>query len=83
MLKPAEKEESFWDEVVWTDPERVSGAPCFAGTRVPIKNLFDFIEGGDTIEDFLDAFPGVTRDQTLGALSIGKARLLGNYYNRS
>ena len=73
---------SVLDLVMWQDPERMSGAPCFNGTRVPIKNFFDYIEGGDTIDEFLDAFPGVTREQVNGALYIGKERLLGNYYEQ-
>ena len=40
--------------VVWQDPERMSGTPCFAGTRVPVKSLFDYIEAGDSLDDFLD-----------------------------
>lgn len=83
MLEQQTKKESLsWDEVVWVDPERVSGAPCFAGTRVPIKNLFDYIEGGDSIQEFLDGFPGVTREQVLAALRLGKERLLGDYYEQ-
>jgi uncharacterized protein (DUF433 family) len=49
--------------VVWVNLERMSGTPCFAGTRVPVKSLFDHLEAGDTLERFLDDFPGVTRDQ--------------------
>jgi len=67
---------SLRDLVMWQDPERVSGAPCFTNTRVPIKNLFDYIEGGDTIGEFMEDFPGVTREQILGALRIGKEHLL-------
>jgi uncharacterized protein (DUF433 family) len=43
--------------VEWRDPERLSGVPCFAGTRVPIQSLFDYLEVGDSIYDFMDAFP--------------------------
>ena len=63
--------------LIWTDPERMSGAPCFDGTRVPIKNLFDYLAAGESIDEFLEGFPGVTREQVLGALRIGKERLLG------
>jgi uncharacterized protein (DUF433 family) len=49
--------------VVKIDPEIMSGAPCFAGTRVPIQNLIDYLEGGDSIEDFLEGFPTVSREQ--------------------
>jgi uncharacterized protein (DUF433 family) len=61
---------------IWTDPERMSGAPCFYGTRVPIKNLFDYIEGGHTIDDFLDGFEGVTREQVVGVLELARRGLL-------
>ena len=56
--------------IVWINPARVSGAPCFAGTRVPIKTLFDYIEGGDSIEEFLEGFPGVTREQAEAVLAL-------------
>src|SRR5882757_8310012 len=51
--------------IVWVNPERLGGTPCFAGTRVPVKNLFDYIEGGDSLDDFLEGFPGVTRSQAV------------------
>ena len=51
--------------VVAINPEILGGTPCFAGTRVPVKTLFDYIEGGDTIDTFLDQFPSVRREQTL------------------
>jgi hypothetical protein len=44
-------------EVIWVDPERVSGTPCFKGTRVPVQNLLDYIEGGSTINEFLKIIP--------------------------
>jgi uncharacterized protein (DUF433 family) len=56
------------DEFVEVDPEKMSGTPCFTGTRVPIKHLFDYLEGGDSLEVFLDDFPTVTREQTQGVL---------------
>jgi len=62
--------------LIWTDPERMSGAPCFYGSRVPIKNLFDYIEGGHTIDDFLDGFEGVTREQVVGVLELARRGLL-------
>src|ERR1051326_2464020 len=43
--------------IIWINRERMSGAPCFAGTRVPIKNLFDYLEGGEPLDEFLDGFP--------------------------
>ena len=58
------------------DPNKVSGTPVFAGTRVPIKNLFDYIEGGETLEDFLEGFPPVTREQAIEVLGLAEASLL-------
>jgi len=51
--------------VIKIDSEIMSGAPCFAGTRVPIQNLIDYLEGGDSIDEFLEDFPSVTRDQVI------------------
>lgn len=64
------------EEVVWTDPERMSGAPCFYGTRVPVKNLFDYLEGGQSIETFLEDFPGVSREQADAVLRLAMHSLL-------
>jgi uncharacterized protein (DUF433 family) len=63
-------------DVIWVDPERLSGTPCFRGTRVPVKNLFDYIEGGDSLDDFLDAFAGVTREQAVKVLELAQTSLL-------
>jgi len=62
--------------VVKIDPDIMSGAPCFAGTRVPIQNLIDYLEGGDSIEDFLEGFPTVSREQVIAFLEEAKARML-------
>jgi uncharacterized protein (DUF433 family) len=62
--------------VVKIDPEIMSGAPCFAGTRVPIQNLIDYLEGGDSIEDFLEGFPTVSREQVVAFLEEAKERVL-------
>jgi uncharacterized protein (DUF433 family) len=50
-------------KVIHSDPEVLSGMPVFIGTRVPMKNLFDYLEAGDSIEDFLDDFPSVSPEQ--------------------
>jgi uncharacterized protein (DUF433 family) len=55
--------------VVKIDPEIMSGAPCFAGTRVPIQNLIDYLQGGDSIDEFLEDFPTVARDQVISFLT--------------
>jgi uncharacterized protein (DUF433 family) len=53
----------------------LGGIPVFVGTRVPVKNLFDYLEGGDRVEDFLDDFPSVTRDQAIAALELAEEAL--------
>ncbi len=58
------------------DPNKVSGTPVFAGTRVPVKNLFDYLEGGDTLEDFLEGFPPVTREQAIEVLAMAERSLI-------
>ena len=62
--------------VVKIDPEIMSGAPCFDGTRVPIQNLIDYLEGGDSIDDFLEDFPSVSRQQVISFLEEAKASVL-------
>ncbi len=49
-------------------PEILSGVPVFVGTRVPVRSLFDYLEGGDTLEEFLHQFPSVKREQTIAVL---------------
>ena len=58
------------------DPEIMSGAPCFAGTRVPIQTLIDYLEGGDSIHEFLEDFPSVRRDQVISFLEEAKESVL-------
>jgi uncharacterized protein (DUF433 family) len=60
------------ESVVRIDPEVMSGTPVFVGTRVPVKNLLDYLEAGDSLEAFLDDFPSVTREQAVAALEIAK-----------
>ena len=62
--------------VVKIDPEIMSGAACFAGTRVPIQHLIDYLAGGDSIEEFLDGFPTVSRDQVIAFLEEAKESVL-------
>lgn len=57
-------------KVINIDPEILGGTPVFNGTRVPIKNLFDYLEAGETIESFLDDFEGVSREQVLRLLEV-------------
>ena len=62
--------------VVKIDPEIMSGTPCFAGTRVPARALFDYIEGGESLEDFLEDFPTVSRKQAIAFLEEASDRML-------
>ena len=56
------------DSVIVKDPEILSGTPVFRGTRVPLQALFDSLEGGETLEEFLEGFPGVSREMAIAAL---------------
>ena len=62
--------------VIHSDPEILGGIPVFAGTRVPVKNLIDYLEAGDRLDDFLDAFPAVTREQAVAALELAREALV-------
>ena len=59
-------------EVIVKDPEILGGLPVFRGTRVPFKNLLDYLEGGHTLDEFLEQFPSVTRGAAIAALEHAK-----------
>lgn len=61
------------ESVIHRDPENLGGTPVFRGTRVPIRNLIAYLEAGDTLDKFLDAFPTVTREQAVAALELAGA----------
>jgi uncharacterized protein (DUF433 family) len=63
------------DDVIEIDPEKLSGMPVFRGAGVPIKNFFDYIEGGDTVEEFLDQFPTVEPEQVTELFALIKERI--------
>jgi uncharacterized protein (DUF433 family) len=63
-------------EVLSSDADVQGGAVVFTGTRVPLKNLIDYLEAGDSIKDFLDDFPSVTHDQAVAALELAKDALV-------
>lgn len=62
--------------VVHSDPEIMGSTPVFAGTRVPLQNLIDCLEGGESIEDFLDGFPAVKREQVIAVIEAGRIKML-------
>jgi uncharacterized protein (DUF433 family) len=64
------------DDIVWVDPERMGGVPCFRDTRVPVQTLIDHIEGNSTLDEFLEGFPSVTRDQAIQFIELAKDNLL-------
>jgi uncharacterized protein (DUF433 family) len=64
------------DHVITSDPEVQGGAVVFAGTRVPLKNLIDYLEAGDSLDEFLDDFPSVTREQAVAALELAQEALV-------
>ncbi len=63
-------------DVIHTDPEILSGTPVFVGTRVPAQSLFDYLEGGDTLDEFLRQFPSVSREQAIAALDLARDSVL-------
>jgi uncharacterized protein (DUF433 family) len=64
--------------VVHSDPDVMGGTPVFVGTRVPVQALIDYIEGGHSLEEFLNDFPTVSRELALGALEQARAHLLAD-----
>jgi uncharacterized protein (DUF433 family) len=69
-------------ECVEKDPARLGGEPVFRGTRVPVKSLFDHLSAGDSMETFLDDFPGVTREQARSVLDAAGLHLLEEVQGR-
>lgn len=63
-------------QVIWIDPDRMSGAPCFAGTRVPVQMLLEHLKHGDTIDDFLEGAPSVSREQAEMFLELASEQLV-------
>ena len=66
------------NKIVTIDSEIMSGTPVFTGTRVPIKTLFDYIETGETLEEFLDDFPSVKKDQAILLLDVAQQLLISH-----
>ena len=65
--------------IIIKDPNILGGEPVFRGTRVPFKVLIDYLEGGDTLDEFLEQYPGVSREQAIAALEEAKALILARF----
>jgi uncharacterized protein (DUF433 family) len=65
-----------FSQVVHSNPDILGGTPVFVGTRVPVQSLFDHLEGGDTLDEFLRQFPSVKREQAIAALDLARDSLL-------
>ena len=64
--------------IVHSDPDILGGTPVFTGTRVPVQSLFDYLEGGETLHEFLRQFPSVKREQALAALKIARDSVINS-----
>ena len=64
--------------VVHSDPEILGGTPVFVGTRVQVQSLFDYLEGGETLNDFLRQFPSVEREQAIAALEMARDSIISS-----
>lgn len=65
-----------FSQIVHSDPDILGGTPVFVGTRVPVQTLFDYLEGGDTLDEFLRQFPSVDRETAIAALDIARDSVL-------
>ena len=63
------------DPLITARRDTMSGMPVFAGTRVPVKSLFDYLEAGDPLDEFLRQFPGVSREHAVAVLELARARV--------
>ena len=70
-------------DVISVDKEILGGTPVFQGTRVPVKNLLDYIKAGYDVEEFLDHFPSVTKEQILHFLEVSGKEYLVNHYHEN
>ena len=72
--------------IVHSDPEILGGTTVFVGTRVPLKSLYDYLKAGESLEEFLDHFPSVSREQAIAALELAReltdAHAVSAQYNR-
>ena len=73
-----ERELAISSPAVHRDPEILGGTPVFRGTRVPVRNLFDYLQHGHTLDEFLDAFPSVSREHALAVLDTAREALVAS-----
>ena len=66
------------DPLITSSPERLGGTPVFAGTRVPVQTLIEYLEAGDPLDVFLDQFPSVTREHAVAVLELAKRALVAH-----
>lgn len=76
MQSVSNKDVKHLNQLIWIDSGRMSGVPCFYGTRVPVQHLFDYLEAGESIEDFLDGFDGITHEQAAAVVHLAREELL-------
>ena len=76
FLMTRDPQDVDWSSVVHSDPGISGGTPVFRGTRVPTQTLFDYLEGGETLDRFLDQFPSVSRAQAVAALDLARKSAL-------
>ena len=82
-MKFEERTKRTVDKLVTCDAEIMSGTPVFKNTRVPIKNLIDYLETGESLDEFLEDFPSVSREQALQTLALAREMLLTHAYANS
>jgi uncharacterized protein (DUF433 family) len=68
------------DEAIWVNPRRMSGTPCFRGTRVPVQSLIDFLEGGEALDRFLQTYPAIAREQVLAVLDFANSQIRDTFF---
>jgi uncharacterized protein (DUF433 family) len=69
---------SITEPLITTSPDRLGGTPVFAGTRVPVQSLVDYLEAGDSLDDFLADFPSVSREHAIAVLELAKSALIAH-----
>ena len=70
------KAEKVWKDLIWQDKDRMHGAPCIYGTRIPVQQLFDWLAEGDSIDEFVEAFPTVPRERAVAIIRLAEDGLV-------